>query len=456
MGVPDEFDCTPYTTPVRDQGNMGSCSSFAAATVKTYHERHDYGNMNMQMAPLFVYSWRSNYPSAGMTASDTWAILRDHGDCEESYLPYDDTESELHGSTLESDITSNAGLHKIDDVRYTWNAWTARTQSLDDFKAMVKENFVLYGPAWFAVSVYNYGCDLYKTPGVPMGGHAMTLVGYDAGGITFQNSWGVSWCNGGFSYITWEDAMEYIDEIDFYGDLDSADGSLNTTTMAPMPSFAPTAMGTDCLDVTLSTARYGNEISWTLDTCTSEQDYGNNQEYTQTCCWQTMPATMDLVCEDSYGDGWHGAEITVLGNTYCDNFMTGHSMAHTISSDGSAPDEDEAGCQGSSSFNGQCGFIDNTHVSCDEGCCTPFSFCTTNGFVCMLMPDSPYSDGGCPVSTEIQQSALVDEAVQTPISIPVYFLAFIGASSVLYYGVNAMCSRMKPYEQIDVVCDEEM
>merc|ERR550525_1589969 len=246
--------------------------------------------------------------------------------------------------------------------------------------------------------------------------------------------------------------MEYIDEIDFYADTDSVpDGP--TTTMAPIPSQSPTSQGTDCLTVTLQTAMWGSEISWTLDTCSSDSTYGNNQVYSQTCCWQSMPATMALYCDDSYGDGWHGAYITILGNTYCDNFNFGASMSATVSADGSAPADDDAGCEDSDSYNGQCGYIDNTHVSCAQGsCCLSLGFCSTNNFLCMIMGDSPYSDGGCPISSEIQRSALAEEAVQTPISIPVYFLAFIGASSVLYYGFNAMCNRMKPYETIDVVC----
>ena len=85
----------------------------------------------------------------------------------------------------------------------------------------------------------------------------------------------------------------------------------------------------DCFDVTLTTKRYGNEISWTLGSCSSDTNYGDYHEYTKRCC--LSPGRYTLVCKDSYGDGWHGGYLTVLGTRFCESFNSGREEIVEIS-----------------------------------------------------------------------------------------------------------------------------
>ena len=81
---------------------------------------------------------------------------------------------------------------------------------------------------------------------------------------------------------------------------------------------------THCFEVKTTTKSYGDEISWLIGSCASNNGYGNNQEYTQQCC---LPfGTYNLKCTDSYGDGWHGAYIMVDGTKYCESFSSGGAM----------------------------------------------------------------------------------------------------------------------------------
>ena len=75
-----------------------------------------------------------------------------------------------------------------------------------------------------------------------------------------------------------------------------------------------------CLKVKLSTADYGEEISWNIGSCQSNAVYDDNAEYTQRCCLK--PGTYNLECRDSAGDGWNGGYIEVNGNKYCDSFTS--------------------------------------------------------------------------------------------------------------------------------------
>ena len=87
-------------------------------------------------------------------------------------------------------------------------------------------------------------------------------------------------------------------------------------------------LATKCFEVKLTTANYGNEISWTLGSCESNGSYGNNGEYTQQCC--LMPGRYNLACKDSYGDGWHGGYIEVDGIKYCESFTSGNEETSEI------------------------------------------------------------------------------------------------------------------------------
>ena len=76
-----------------------------------------------------------------------------------------------------------------------------------------------------------------------------------------------------------------------------------------------------CTGVKVVTTTWGNEISWTFGKCQSNRTYGNNEVYNEECCQEAGP--YELVCKDSYGDGWHGGYIEIEGSQYCKDFEDG-------------------------------------------------------------------------------------------------------------------------------------
>ena len=87
-------------------------------------------------------------------------------------------------------------------------------------------------------------------------------------------------------------------------------------------------LGIHCVEVSLTTYDYGDENSWTLAHCSSDESYGNYQEYSNQCC--LTPGTYTLECKDSYGDGWHGGYIKVDGVKYCESYNDGSVMTSEI------------------------------------------------------------------------------------------------------------------------------
>ena len=74
-----------------------------------------------------------------------------------------------------------------------------------------------------------------------LGGHAVTVVGYDSGGVTVENSWGRYWDNGGYVHISW-DWLEGTSQDSGEPDLDEAVAMVGMTDRAPAPTPTPTAL----------------------------------------------------------------------------------------------------------------------------------------------------------------------------------------------------------------------
>ena len=66
---------------------------------------------------------------------------------------------------------------------------------------------------------------------------------------------------------------------------------------------------------------YGSENSWTFGACSNTQEYQDEVTTNEQCC-QTA-GDYELVCKDSFGDGWHGGYLEINGQEYCKQFKSG-------------------------------------------------------------------------------------------------------------------------------------
>merc|ERR1711860_361576 len=79
-----------------------------------------------------------------------------------------------------------------------------------------------------------------------------------------------------------------------------------------------------CKTINTVTKRWGYEISWTVGSCYSNQQYASQSQYSQNCC--QAEGDWPVTCSDSYGDGWHGGYIEIDGEKFCDDFTSGSSQ----------------------------------------------------------------------------------------------------------------------------------
>jgi len=224
-------DYSPGMSPVRDQGDEGTCVAFAAACgVKEYQERIDYGSL-VTLSPRFLYSRCKRLDGSpgeeGTTVRVAMKVLKGEGTCRESYWPYRPYQTD----------GPKAGA-AMDAARFRENTY-ARILDLAELKMSLSS----LGPCVGGIEVFA-GIMRTKTGIVPMpkegeaplGGHAICFVGYDERRclVKFKNSWGRAWGEAGYGWLRYEYLERYL--MDVWSSVDIDDP--NPLTLAQVLGFA--------------------------------------------------------------------------------------------------------------------------------------------------------------------------------------------------------------------------
>lgn len=201
--LPQIVDHCSLLQDVRNQGNQGSCAAQTAACMKEWQEYIDIG-FNNYMSPQFIYNNRKNQESEGMFGRDVMKILSKQGCCFEMTYPYNVIESP-------DKICIEA---KVQAQKYKIKSF-AQIKTIEGLKKALFMN----GPCYISFPIFNYSEKMWK-PEVGekrLGGHAMTVVGYDSVGFKIRNSWGKDWGLEGYCiypYSDWGSHWEIWTTID--------------------------------------------------------------------------------------------------------------------------------------------------------------------------------------------------------------------------------------------------
>lgn len=201
-------DWRPKCTPIRDQGQCGSCTAFG--TIGTWEGMLKIaGAIDPDLSERDLFSCSGGSCENGNTMN---GILNQtlKGTCIESCCPYDG-------------VDHNCGDGRC--VNYTLMKCTkyTPTSGLENIKAALAN-----GPLDATMTVYysffNYISGVYKhiSGEEVAGGHCICIVGYDdtKNAFILRNSWGTSWGMSGYCYID-------------YGELDSVMYSITPDTTPP-------------------------------------------------------------------------------------------------------------------------------------------------------------------------------------------------------------------------------
>lgn len=205
-GAPTSFDLrnvggASYVTPVRDQGNCGSCVAFgttgALEGVSRYSSRTPALPVILSPAHLFYcYGWDAGARcSTGWWPDQAYNACRDGGVTFEDYYPY--TAGDQHCTGLNTDWVNRRA--KVAAWNLLTNNASAMKQHISTYGA-ISACFVVYQ------DFFSYRSGVYRhVSGGVAGGHCITLIGYDdsRGCWIGKNSWGPGWGDSGFFAIAY-------------------------------------------------------------------------------------------------------------------------------------------------------------------------------------------------------------------------------------------------------------
>lgn len=194
-----------WLKPVKNQGSCGSCVAFS--TIATLEAQIAISTGVSWSHP--AYSTEALFSCGGGSCEGGWIpesaleYLQSRGVPDEACMP--NTSSSTGIDTTCSDRCSDWQTRNYHILGYT-NP-TNGGGDVDTVKAALKK-----GPLVTTMKVYedflSYKSGVYAhKSGSLLGGHAVSLVGFDDAKRAWlvQNSWGSSWGDGGFIWISWDD-----------------------------------------------------------------------------------------------------------------------------------------------------------------------------------------------------------------------------------------------------------
>jgi hypothetical protein len=190
--LPETYDLRGHMRPSRDQGSRGTCAAFTACAITEIHSHIEEG-INEWMSPEFIYFHRDNKPASGMYGRNVFQIMKKIGSVPEKQFPYQPRDQKLAGPSPPLYICAQ----KYRIISY------ARVKTVDGLKLALHE----LGPAYLLLPLYASRPKFWIDDGTPcVGGHSVTVVGYDKVGFILKNSWGETWNGDGtiiFPYSEW-------------------------------------------------------------------------------------------------------------------------------------------------------------------------------------------------------------------------------------------------------------
>jgi len=190
--LPEKVDWRKDMPGPRNQGSRWTCSAFVGAAIMAYQKWRAYQGL---WSPEFLYARRSNFPVRGMFGRDVVAVLKNEGCVKEDVWPYEPNK-EPQSSAIPYDVMQLALKNRIHSH--------AAIMTADGLKRAVATD----GPCYISLPCFSYNLHFWKREHPnqdSLGGHAVTVVGYNTTGFILQNSWGREWGNHGYTVLPYDD-----------------------------------------------------------------------------------------------------------------------------------------------------------------------------------------------------------------------------------------------------------
>jgi C1A family cysteine protease len=204
--APASFDArnvngSNYVTPVKDQGNCGSCVAFGVVGAMETTAALTRGQPGLGLDLSEAHLFYTHGGAVGVNCNTGWlpepALDACHniGITFEDYFPY--TPGNSGGYTLNADWPNR--LARV-------SSWASLTSNAAAMKAYISTKGAITACFFVYQDFFSYRSGVYRhVTGGLAGGHCLTLIGYDdaQGCWIAKNSWGPGWGDSGFVRIAY-------------------------------------------------------------------------------------------------------------------------------------------------------------------------------------------------------------------------------------------------------------
>jgi hypothetical protein len=245
---PNSVDLSIDMPPVQNQGQENSCVAFALAyACKSYQEKTNYNysyysnshfDYSKVFSPAFLYNSINHHADQGCNFLEACSFLQTTGVCKWSSMPYVAGD---YTNSPQLNQTNEANAYKIETYR--------RFENDQNLTTNLKSQLIAKNPVVVSaksdVSYFNGGsnysgiqpyiwsfCSNYN----PNMSHAITIVGYDNNfqAFKFLNSYGESWGNNGYGWISYSNINTVINEAYIIKSKTSNNNVINNTVFQPV------------------------------------------------------------------------------------------------------------------------------------------------------------------------------------------------------------------------------
>jgi hypothetical protein len=178
LDLPESYSYVNFLPPILNQGERPICVPCSISAHLNWNKNVDTDGDNKRdnnVKLLDIYASRTTGGDNGMTFKDALKYIKHNG------------------------VRSDAGVLKIDKYALVGGA------------LQIKQALLLNGPLVGALPVYSTDKYFWRDEGYSsfMGGHAISIVGYDKNGLIIGNSWGTSFGDNGYTHINWDELRTF-------------------------------------------------------------------------------------------------------------------------------------------------------------------------------------------------------------------------------------------------------